>query len=95
MVTGFNAFQAFSLQGQTSVVSGGGNGIGKAAALGLARPGAHVVIMDIELLAAQFPASEIVKRGASKSRKWRPMGQTFTPPIAPMAYFLKQLLQID
>ncbi len=36
MVIGFNAFQAFSLQGQTSVVTGGGNGIGKAAALGLA-----------------------------------------------------------
>ncbi len=65
MVTGFNAFQAFSLQGQTSVVTGGGNGIGKVAALGLARPGAHVIVMDIELLAAQFAASEIVKRGAS------------------------------
>ena len=65
MVIGFNAFQAFSLQGQTSVVTGGGNGIGKAAALGLARSGAHVVIMDIELLAAQFAANEIVKGGAS------------------------------
>ena len=65
MVIGFNAFQAFSLQGQTAVVTGGGNGIGKAVALGLARSGAHVVVMDLEFSAAQSAVSEIVKEGLS------------------------------
>jgi len=65
MNTGFNPSQAFSLQGQTAVVTGGGNGIGKAAALGLARSGAHVVIMDLAFSAAQSAASEIVNEGLS------------------------------
>ena len=65
MTTGFNPLQAFSLQGQTAVVTGGGNGIGKAVALGLARSGAHVVVMDLEFSAAQSAVSEIVKEGLS------------------------------
>ena len=65
MTTGFNPLQAFSLQGQTAVVTGGDNGIGKAVALGLARSGAHVVVMDLEFSAAQSAVSEIVKEGLS------------------------------
>ena len=67
MNAGFNPLQAFSLQGQTAVVTGGGNGIGKAVAIGLARSGAHVVVMDHEFSSAQSVVSEIVKEGLSAS----------------------------
>ena len=67
MNSGFNPLQAFSLQGQTAVVTGGGNGIGKAVAIGLARSGAHVVVMDHEFSSAQSVVSEIVKEGLSAS----------------------------
>jgi NAD(P)-dependent dehydrogenase (short-subunit alcohol dehydrogenase family) len=48
-------------------VTGGGNGIGKAVAIGLARSGAHVVVMDHEFSSAQSVVSEIVKEGLSAS----------------------------
>ena len=67
MTSGFNPLNAFSLQGQTAVVTGGGNGIGKAVAIGLARSGAHVVVMDHEFSSAQSVVSEIVKEGLSAS----------------------------
>jgi NAD(P)-dependent dehydrogenase (short-subunit alcohol dehydrogenase family) len=67
MNSGFNPLQAFSLQGRTAVVTGGGNGIGKAVAIGLARSGAHVVVMDHEFSSAQSVVSEIVKEGLSAS----------------------------
>jgi hypothetical protein len=54
-----------NMQGQTAVVTGGGNGIGKAADLGLACPGAHVFLMHFALSAAQFAASKIFKGGIS------------------------------
>ena len=65
MTSGFNPLQAFSLQGQTAAVTGGGNGIGRAIAIGLARSGAHVVVMDLEFSSAQSVVSEIVKEGWS------------------------------
>ena len=65
MNSGFNPLQAFNLQGQTAAVTGGGNGIGKAVALGLARSGAHVVVMDLEFSSAQSVVSEIAKEGLS------------------------------
>jgi NAD(P)-dependent dehydrogenase (short-subunit alcohol dehydrogenase family) len=65
MTSGFNPLQAFSLQGQTAAVTGGGNGIGRAIAIGLARSGAHVVVMDLEFSSAQSVVSEIVKEGLS------------------------------
>ena len=65
MNSGFNPLQAFNLQGQTAAVTGGGNGIGKAVAIGLARSGAHVVVMDLEFSSAQSVVSEIAKEGLS------------------------------
>lgn len=65
MTNGFNPLQAFNLQGQTAAVTGGGNGIGKAVALGLARSGAHVVVMDLEWSAAKMVVNEIVSEGLS------------------------------
>mmetsp|Transcript_1027 Transcript_1027/g.2858 ORF Transcript_1027/g.2858 Transcript_1027/m.2858 type:complete len:275 (-) Transcript_1027:39-863(-) len=46
--------QMFSLQGKAAIVTGGGTGIGAALAMGLARAGAHVVIVGrrVEPLAA-------------------------------------------
>lgn len=48
---------------KVAVVTGGGNGIGKAICLGLAQAGASVVVADIELQAAQTVATEISAAG--------------------------------
>ncbi len=49
----------FNLQGKTAIITGGANGIGKASAQILAQYGAHVVIADYNLEAAQKTADEI------------------------------------
>ena len=49
---------------KTAVVTGGGNGIGKALCMALAEAGANVVIADIELDAAQAVEAEINATGA-------------------------------
>jgi NAD(P)-dependent dehydrogenase (short-subunit alcohol dehydrogenase family) len=51
------------LEGKVAIVTGGGSGIGKAAALTLAREGARVVIADIDLSSAQVVATEIESMG--------------------------------
>jgi NAD(P)-dependent dehydrogenase (short-subunit alcohol dehydrogenase family) len=51
------------LAGKVAVVTGGGNGIGKATALGLAAEGAKVVINDISKNAADLVVDEIKKAG--------------------------------
>ncbi|MDO7842239.1 SDR family NAD(P)-dependent oxidoreductase [Sphingomonas immobilis] len=51
------------LAGRVAIVSGSGNGIGRAAALKLASAGAAVVINDLDPAAAQAVADEIVAGG--------------------------------
>ena len=53
----------FSLAGRNVLVTGGGRGLGKAMALGLARYGANVALMDINLDTAQQSAREIETLG--------------------------------
>jgi 2-hydroxycyclohexanecarboxyl-CoA dehydrogenase len=52
-------------QGKTAIVTGAGSGIGRAAALGLARGGASVVLGDLSLDRAQVVAKEISALGGS------------------------------
>jgi len=52
------------LRERTAVVIGGGSGIGRGVALGLAAAGARLVIADIELDAAESVAKEVSARGA-------------------------------
>jgi NAD(P)-dependent dehydrogenase (short-subunit alcohol dehydrogenase family) len=51
------------LQGKRAIVTGGGSGIGRDAAIKLAEEGASVAVMDINLAAAQKVADTIVKAG--------------------------------
>lgn len=53
----------FDLAGKVAIVTGGGNGIGRASALMLAAYGAAVAIADLKLAAAEKVAAEIVAAG--------------------------------
>ena len=53
----------FRLDGQVAVVTGGGTGIGRAMALGLAEAGANVVVAGRRLEPLQSVAAEIEARG--------------------------------
>lgn len=55
----------FDLTGKTAIVTGGGNGIGKASSLMLAGAGANVVVSEYNLEAAQTVADEINHGGGS------------------------------
>ena len=56
-------FAAFRFVGEVAVVTGGGSGIGRAAAQALAAVGAQVVVADVRLEAANSTAETIVKAG--------------------------------
>lgn len=53
----------FDLSGKVAIVTGGGNGIGRASSLMLAAYGAAVAIADLKLAAAEKVAAEIVAAG--------------------------------
>ena len=52
------------MQGRAALVVGGGQGIGRAACLGLARAGAHVAVLDAESVRAKSVAAEVEAAGA-------------------------------
>jgi 3-oxoacyl-[acyl-carrier protein] reductase len=54
---------AASLAGQTAIVTGGGSGIGRASALGLAGEGARVAVADVRVAAAAAVRDEIRAKG--------------------------------
>jgi len=53
----------FRLDGKVSVVVGGGGGLGRPVALGLAGAGAHVAVVDVDPQRAQTTASACIERG--------------------------------
>lgn len=55
----------FNLLGKTAIVTGGGNGIGRASAKMLAQFGANVVVSDYNLKAAEQVADEINNEGGN------------------------------
>lgn len=55
----------FDLSGKVAIVTGGGNGIGKAACIMLSRAGAAVTVSDLKLEDAQNVANEIIAEGGS------------------------------
>jgi NAD(P)-dependent dehydrogenase (short-subunit alcohol dehydrogenase family) len=52
-----------SLDGRTAIVTGAGNGLGRAEAIGLAGAGARLVLNDLDAAAAQAVADEIAAAG--------------------------------
>ena len=51
------------LAGKVAIVTGGGHGIGKAYALGLAGEGAKLVVAEIDAIAAEAVAADLKRRG--------------------------------
>lgn len=59
-----------SVKGQIALVTGGGNGLGKALCMRLAKEGCHVAVADIDVIAAERTADEIRKLG-NKSQAFK------------------------
>ena len=56
-----------NIQGQAALVTGGGSGLGEATARELARLGAKVAILDVNLAGAQAVATDI---GGVANTRW-------------------------
>jgi len=61
--TGGNSVMEQRLSGKVAIVTGSAHGIGKAAALRLARAGADLIVADIDLTGAQRTVQEILAAG--------------------------------
>ncbi|MCL5073879.1 MAG: SDR family NAD(P)-dependent oxidoreductase, partial [Actinobacteria bacterium] len=53
----------FDLKGKTSIVTGGGRGIGRSIAIALAKSGSDVAVADIDLNNSSNVSKEIIKLG--------------------------------
>ena len=60
-----NTSSLFNLLGKTAIVTGGGNGIGRASSIMLASFGANVVVSDFNLDAAKQVVEEINDEGGN------------------------------
>ena len=60
-----NTSSLFNLSGKTAIITGGGNGIGRASSKMLAAFGANVVVSDFNLKAAEQVAQDINDEGGS------------------------------
>lgn len=59
----FDAATAFSLKGQTAIITGGARGIGAAVAKGMAQSGAHIALFDRDADAVQLLANQLSEQG--------------------------------
>jgi 3-oxoacyl-[acyl-carrier protein] reductase len=55
------------LKGKVVIVTGGGHGIGKAYCFGFGKAGSHVVVADIDAIAAEQVATRLTKESGSES----------------------------
>src|SRR4051812_20839599 len=69
-MAGVNVLASFRLDGDAALVTAGGNGIGRVAALAMAEAGASVAVTDIDDGAAETVAGEIRSNGG-EARAWQ------------------------
>ena len=60
-----NNLSLFDLTDKTAIITGGGNGIGRASSIMLATSGANIVVSDFNLEAAEDVAKDINDKGGS------------------------------